>query len=605
MRAWATAIAICVFGVPALAQDPAFQATVDPATVGVGEQCTLAFILSNAGIGGGKDLNLPDLTKFRIMSGPNTSSSMQIINGSVSSTVTYSYIIQPKEIGKWTIGPASITAGGKTLTTQPVTVDVVKGSARPKQQPAAQEDVGTQIGDKLLLRGTVDRSHVMQGEQVNVTFKIYARVSVSSYALSKAPTTTGFWGEDVETPRDIQVTTETVNGKQYRVGVVKKMALFPTQSGTLEISPMELQTTIQVQDRRSIDPFDAFFRDPFGRSVNFTITSEPIKIKVDPLPGNAPPEFKGAVGQFGMSATLDKKTTRTNEPVNLKIVVSGTGNIKLIDAPAVELPADFEQYPPKVTENINKAGDRVSGSKTFEYLLMPRYPGLKTIKPVGFAFYDPGKREYVKLHTPTLEINVEQGSAPPQPLIAGGSREDVRLLSQDIRFIKLAEGGLRHNGESPLSLIMVLMVVPLAGVGGAFVYARRRNAEMLDQAGYRNRKALRVARKGLKAAEFLLKEHGGKPASNQRLRFYAEVSHALAKYLGDKLGIPPAAMALEAVRQELQGRKVPEGLIRALSALWETCDMARFAPTSTDVAVMQRTYAEAERIIVEIERTLK
>jgi hypothetical protein len=605
MRAGILAIGLFCTVASVFAQDPAFQATVEPASVGLGDQFTLAFVLSNAGMGGGKNLQLPDLGKFRIMSGPNTSSSVQIINGSMSSTTTYTYVLQPKEMGTWTIGPATIIAAGKTLTSQPVTVDVVKASARPKQQQAPQEDLSGQLGDKLFIKGTVDRSHVLQGEQVNITFKIYARVSVSSYALSKAPTTTGFWGEDLETPKDIQVSTETLNGKQYRVGVIKKMALFPTQNGTLEISPMELQATIQVQDRRSVDPFDAFFRDPFGRQVNVTIKSDPIKIRVDPLPGSPPAEYKGAVGQFGMSATLDKKTTRTNEPVNLKIVVSGTGNIKLIEAPAVELPPDFEQYPPKQTESINKAAERISGSKTFEYLLMPRYPGLKTIKPVSFAFYDPAKREYVRLHTPQLEINVEQGSAPPQPLIAGGSREDVRLLSQDIRFIKLTEQGLERRGKNPLTIIFILMAVPFAGVAGAYAFARQRNAEMLDQAGYRNRKALKVARKGLKSAEFLLKEHGGKPASNQRLRFYSEISHALAKYLGDKLGIPPAAMALDTVQQSLRERNVPDGRVQALSVLWETCDMARFAPTSMEVSAMQKTYAEAERIIVELERTLK
>jgi hypothetical protein len=604
MRSTLTALLVFCVVAAAPAQE-SFQAVVEPSSIGLGDQFTLAFVLSNAGMGGGKDLQLPNLDKFRIMSGPNKSSSVQIVNSSMNSTVTYSYILQPKEMGKFTIGPATITVGSKNLTSQPVTIEVGKAAPRAKQEQAAQDEAGAQLGDKLFVKATADRSHVLQGEQVNVTFKIYARVPVSNYAMAKAPTTTGFWGEDIETPKDVQVTTENYNGKQYRVGIIKKTALFATQNGTLEISPMELQATVQVQDRRSIDPFDAFFRDPFGRQVNVAIKSEPIKIRVDPLPGTAPAEFNGAVGQFGLSATLDKKTTRTNEPISLKIVVSGAGNIKLIESPRVELPADFEQYPPKLTENINKTSEKISGSKTFEYLLMPRYPGLKVIKPVSFAFFDPAKREYVKLHTPQFEINVEQGSAPPQPMISGGGREDVRMLSQDIRFIKLNEGGLEERGRNPLSLVFALMALPLLGAAGSYVYARRRNAEMLDQAGYRNRKALKVARKGLKSAEFLLKEHGGKPAPNQRLRFYAEVSHALAKYLGDKLGIPPAAMALDAVEQSLRARKVPDGLVHALHLLWEGCDMARFAPTSMEVSAMQSAYDEAARIIVELERTLK
>ncbi|HUI65608.1 MAG TPA: BatD family protein [Bacteroidota bacterium] len=591
------------------AQSADFQASVDRNPVGVGDQFTLTFTLSNAGMGGGKNMQLPDLSKFHIMSGPNQSTSMQIINGAVSSSVTYGYILQPKEIGKFTIGPCSIDADGKTLRSGPITIEVVKGSPRPKQQASGTDDVSAQIGDNLFLRATVDRTHVVQGEQVNLVFKLYTRLSINNYAVDKNPTMTGFWGEDVETPKNIALTNETINGKQYRVGIIKRVALFPTQAGQLEVGPMEVQTTVQVQDRRSADPFDSFFRDPFGRAVNYVVKSDPIKIKVDPLPPDAPSEFKGAVGQFAMSTVVDKKTTRTNEPINLKVTVSGTGNIKLIESPAVELPTDFEQYTPKVTDNIDRAGEKISGSKMFEYLLIPRYPGLKIIKPVSFSFYDPARREYIKLHSPQIELNVEQGTAPVPPLITGGSQEDVRVLSQDIRFIKLSGTGLAPQGSylHTSAIFAVMMLLPLAGVGAALVYARQRQAVMLDQAGYRNRRAIKIARKGLKQAEYLLHEKGssGTPANNQRLRFYGEVSKALWKYLGDKLAIPQAAFSVEGAVAELGARAVPAELIGALKSLLETCDMARFAPTSLEFSVMARTYDEAQRIIVSIERILK
>ena len=601
--------AIALMSAVACAQNAQFQAGVDRTQVGSGEQFTLQFTLTNAGTGGGKNLQLPDLSKFNIMSGPNQSSSMQIINGAVSSSVTYSYVLQPKEVGKFTIGSASIEAGGGTLNSAPVAIEVVKGSARAKPQAGGQDDAAAQIGDNLLLKATVDRTRVVQGEQVNIVFKIYTRVSIASYAVEKNPTMTGFWGEDVETPKNIQTNPETVNGKQFKVGVIKRMALFPTQSGALEIGPMEVQTTVQVQDRRSTDPFDSFFRDPFGRQVNYMVRSEVIRIKVDPLPPDPPSDFKGAVGQFAMSTTVDKKTTRTNEPINLKVTVSGTGNIKLIESPAVELPADFEQYTPKVSDNINRTGDRISGSKTFEYLLIPRYPGLKVIKPVTFSYYDPAKKEYVRLHSPQIELNVEQGTAAVAPLISGGSQEDVRLLSQDIRFIKLEESGLSARGEHlhTSGVFIVMLLLPLACAGGALVYARQRQAVMLDQAGYRNRRAIKVARKGLKQAEYLLKEKGstGAPAGNQRLRFYGEISKALWKYLGDKLTIPQSAFSIEGAVAELGRREAPQDLIASLKSLLETCDLARFAPTSLDLTVMQRTYDEAQRIIVALERILR
>jgi len=588
-------------------EDPGFVAAVDRNPVGVGEQFTLSFTLSNAGLGGGKNLQLPELNKFLVMSGPNQSSSMQIVNGAVSSSIIYSYVLQPKEMGKFTIGAASVETGSKIYKSSPILLEVVKGSPKPKQQAKVPDDVNAQIGENLFLKATVDRAHVVQGEQINLVFKLYTRLSVNNYAVEKTPNMTGFWGEDVETAKSIALTNETVNGKQFRVGIIKRMALFPTQSGSLEISPMEVQTTVQMQDRRAADPFDSFFRDPFGRAVNYKVKSEPIRIKVDPLPPDPPADFKGAVGQFAMSTAVDRKTTRTNEPVNLKVTISGTGNIKLIESPAVDLPADFEQYTPKVSDNINRAGDRISGSKTFEYLLIPRYPGVKVIKPVSFSFYDPARREYVKLHSPQIELNVEQGTAPVAPIIAGGTREDVRMLSQDIRFIKLNESGLLRRGAAlyASSLFTAMLLLPLAGLGGAFLYARQRKAVMLDQAGYRNRKAIKVARKGLKQAEYLLKEKGGNPAPNQRLRFYGEVSKALWKYLGDKLNIPPSALSTEAALRELGDRGAERGILGALTSLIETCDLARFAPTSLEVSVMQRTYDEAQRIIVELERTLR
>ncbi len=251
----------------AMAQDATFQASVDKNPVGMNDEFTLSLSLSSAGTGGGKDLQLPDLNKFRIMSGPNQSSSMQFVNGAVSSSVVYSYVLQPKEIGKFSIGSASIEAGGKRYSTNPIAIEVVKGSSKPKQQAAAPDDASAQIGDNLFLRATVSKTRLIQGEQVNLAYKLYSRVSLLDVREDKASNLIGFWGEEVERPKDVPPSVEVVNGKQYRVFTIKLMALFPTQSGSLEISPMALKATVQVQQRRSADPFDSFFSNPFGRSL--------------------------------------------------------------------------------------------------------------------------------------------------------------------------------------------------------------------------------------------------------------------------------------------------------------------------------------------------
>jgi hypothetical protein len=593
-----------------VSQNVTFEASVDRSKVGLGEQFTLTLVLSGQTMGGGKNLQLPDLSKFHIMSGPNQSSSMQIINGAVSSSVAYSYVLQPRETGKMTIGPASIEAGGNTYRTDALTIEVVRGATRPRQSSASGEAASPDMAENLFLRAVVDRTRITQGEQINLSFKLYTRVSVVNYAVTKNPAMTGFWSEDVEIPKNITLSSETINGKSYKVGVIKRVALFPTQAGAMEIGPMEVQTTVQVPYARSNDPFDAFFRDPFGRNTNYTTASPKVNITVDPLPGQAPSDFKGAIGQFAMSTSLDKKTTRTNEPISLKITLSGTGNIKLLEAPALELPPDFEQYTPKVSESINRSQGRISGSKTFEYLMIPRYPGLKVIKPVTMSYFDLKKREYVRLRSPQIEMNVEQGTAAPAPTVAGVSREDVRMLSQDIRFIKIATPAFVRGGDRLYThpFFLALVALPLLVIGGAYVYARQRQVVMLDQAGYRYRKAIKVAQKGLREAEYLLKDKSRQtaaPSSNQRLRFYSEVSRALWKYLGDKLNIPQASFSVEGAATRLHARGIDERLIGDLRTILETCDLARFAPTSLELSAMQKTYDDASRIIVELERTLK
>ena len=583
------------------AQDETFEAVVDRTTIGLGERFQLSLVLRNAGISGGKNLELPDLSKFYVLSGPNQSTSMQIVNGSVSSSITYGYVLQPKEVGKYSIGPATIEAGGRKLTSSPIAMEVLKSSPQTGNLPGdTKAQDAADLADNLFLRATVDRKSVMQGEQVNLTYKLYTRVSVQNYAIEKNPVLTGFWGEETDNPKNVSLTTETINGKQYRVGIIRRMALFPTQSGTLEISPMELKTVVQVQDKR-YDPFDSFFRDPFGRTVNYAVRSEPIRIDVAPLPPGAPAGFKGAVGQFSMNTEVDKTTTKANEPVSLKVTVSGTGNIKLLESPLLEVPPDFEQFSPKVSDNVTRKGEMVAGSKTFEFLLIPRYPGEKRIKPISFSYYDLRKRKYEILTSPEVALKVEPGSAGVggSPF-AGTTREGVQVLSQDIRFIR-TETDLGVRGERFFSLPMIagLALLPVAGFAGLVITMRKREAERKDAAGLRNRRAVRVAQKRLRQAKEML----GKP--DMYVPLAAEAARALWTYLGDKLNLQQADLSLERVEGELGARGVEPEVVTSVRSLLETCEMARFAPAGSAVTDMQKIYDEGQRIIVEIEKQMR
>jgi hypothetical protein len=584
-----------------LAQDAAFTASVDRTTLATTDQFQVTFSLN--GSSAGKSFQPPPFNDFLVLSGPNQSTSMQFINGSMSASVSYNYVLQPKAEGKFTIGPASIEYDGRTLRTQPIAVTVAKGAARPKQsQPGDDGDVGRQIGDNLYLKAAVDKSRIYQGEQLTVTYKIYTRVSVVNYQITKVPALTGFWSEDVDVPKQIQLTTETVNGKQYRVGILKKVALFPQRSGALEIDPMEVECVVQMQsNRRSNDLLDQFFNG-FGniRNVNYKVRSEVVKVAIAPLPpSGVPAGFHGAVGKYSMDVWLDKRKTSTNEPVTLKVKITGRGNIKLLEAPEVNVPPDIERYDPKVSDNIAKGGEVISGSRTFEYLLIPRHAGEQQIPAIRFGYFDLEKKEYAALTGPAFTIDVSKGADVAASGATGLGKEDVRLLGEDIRFIKSGETSFRTAGSSFVgsSLFYLLAVSPVVAFIGFLSFLRRRERTLGDVAGLKNRRARKVAQKRLAEAKKFLD-------ASKKEEFYAETSRAMFGYIADKLAIPPASLSLETIRRTLGERGVKDDLVERVAKALEQCEFARFAPAVGSVQ-MDGMYREAADLISTMEDMIR
>jgi BatD DUF11 like domain len=608
MKSYSSAIGLMLLTLPLLlaAQGVTFVASVDKNTVAVDEQFTLEFTLNGGGMGSGSIPKLPDLGKFMVLSGPNQSSSVQIVNGSVSSSVTYSYVLQPREAGKFTLGAATIETGGKQYSSQPIEITVVKGAAKPKQSAAAGQtaDSNVQVGDNLFLRATVDRSRVYLGEQVTVTFKVYTRVRITNYTIEKLPAMTGFWGEELAVPQQISLTTEVVNGKQYQSGLLKKVALFPTQSGTLEINPLEIVCQVQMQNRkRSNDFFDQFFNDPFFNNVatsNVNIKSPAVKITVLPLPKNdVPASFKGAVGKFNLNASVSSARVKTNEPLSLKATIGGSGNIKILEAPNLEVSNDFEKYDPKVNETIDRSSNVVNGSKTFEWLLVPRYPGQKRIPALEFSYFDPSKGKYVALKSGAIDLTVEKGSAEAPQITSGISKEDVKLLSQDIRFIKTNSGSFRRKGGDviPLSTLAIITVLPLLAFVGLAAYRQKTLKELSDVASFRSRKAMKTASKKLKEAKVLL-------SSENSEAFYAEISRALWAYVSDKLSIDRAELSIENVMKQLEGKPISQDVVARLKECLEACEFSRFAPASSRQEEKSKIYEMASNVIISTEKEL-
>ncbi len=591
-----------IFSALLVSQEATFTAGVDKNPVAADDQFTLEFTVTTSGANA-RNFKTPDLSKFLVLSGPNQSTSMQIINGSVSSSQSFSYVLQPREAGKFTIGSATIEVGNNQFKSNPVELSVTKGSGQKRQQAQSPQGEPVDIGDNVFLRAVVDRSRVYQGEQITVTYKIYTRARIVNYSINKLPTMTGFWGEELQLPQQVSLSNETINGKQYQVGVLKKMALFPTQSGNLEINPMELTCQVQVQTkRRSNDIFDQFFNDPFfgAQTANVPLKSEPVKITSLPLPQNPVPEsFQGAVGKFTLKAELNKRHAKTNEPISLKATISGTGNVKILEAPKLKLPSDFEQYDPKVKEEIERTGSTINGTKTFEWLIVPRYPGDKKIPALEFSYFDVGQRRYVALHTNEFNVLVEKGSAEAPQNASGLSKEDVKLLNQDIRFIKTDAGSFRKKDKELIDPVAVIMMtlIPFAAFIGLLFHRQKALSEMSDVVSFRSRKALKIAAKKLAIAKMLLN-------ANKPEEFYAEVSTAMWQYVSDKLAIDRAELSVDNVTQKLQEKKVSDVLTQKIKELLESCEFARFAPGSSSQEEKNKMYEMASSIIVAAEREL-
>jgi hypothetical protein len=583
-----------------------FTASVDNTTVGLNDRFQVTFTFEGTDVNNLSGFNAPDFAGFMVLSGPNQSTSMQIINGSVSASLSYSFYLQPKNLGRYTIGSASIKYKGTPYKTDPIAIQVEKGSSNSgTQQNSSQNSSGIsndEIAQNVFVRATADKQKVLMGEQVTVTYKLYTRLSIASQmSISKLPQYPGFWAEELETPGNISFTTENYQGKRYRVGVLKKVALFPTQTGELNVTPFELDVPVQVQKKRkSNNVFDDFFNDPFfgiGQTVDFTAKSNSLKIKVQPLPSaNVPESFNGAVGDFSMDSQIDKRSTKTNEPVTMKLTISGTGNISLLEMPKINLPAGFEQYEPKVNEQVNRTG-RISGKKTAEYLIVPRDAGKKEIPPVKFSYFDINKKSYVTLSAPAYSLNVEQGTSVNSQEYAG--KEDVKMLGEDIRYIKTDSESLHRTGGFILNRFGFWAAVGFPFILGlGLVVWRRREDKLAGNVQLmRYQRAQKVARMRLKKAKSLMD-------SGDHNAFYSEISLALFGYLEDKFHIPKSELSVDRASAELSKRGLSSELIAEFERVANKCEFIRFAPKESETAAVAEMYDELSHIITEIEKSL-
>lgn len=607
------------FSAELIGQEIQLQASA-PAVVEVGERFSLTYTLN----ANGSNFQGPSFDGFRYIAGPGTSSSSstQIINNKVTQSVslTFTYYLQSTKEGTFSIGPAKVTSGGKEVQSNRVNIKVVKSSQTGQSsqaQPSVQNRQDTRNNqteisdDDIFIRAIVSNMNPYQGEQVVVTYKIYTRIAARSPMISKAPTFPGFWSVELENRnRQLQQQNEIYQGKEYVTAEINRVALFPQKSGKLPLEPMHVDCEIQVQSQqrrtRTNDPFfDRFFNDSFfGNRFSYlekTLISNPVTINVKPLPlSNKPANFSGAVGNFDMTSGIDHSSLKTNEPITLKVSVTGKGNLDLIDELNISFPPDFEVYDPKVSSNIRKSNSGISGSRTFEYLAIPRNPGSFVFKPVNFSYFDPVKKQFITLTTPEYHIEVEKGEGTYSNLsFSGVSQEDVKYIGSDIRHIqtgnlKLQKIGNYFFGSIPFYL---LIIIPLVLVILMILIWKSREKKRKNVEFIKYKKATKVARKNLKKAHGYLK-------SGQKDEFFVEVSQALWGYLGNKFNIPRSKLSIDTVQDTLSGINVRKEIVDQFIETLEHTEFARFAPGDSGSG-MESIYNEALEIISKIERELR
>lgn len=579
-----------------------------PDVVEEGEQFRLSFTVNTQDV---SDFHLPELEGFSIDMGPSRSSqsSFQMINGrtSQSSSITYTYILSALKEGTFILPPATVTSGGKQYKSNKVTIKVVPGSGgggQSAQQGGSRhermqmQDAGAKItGKDLFITVTANKSRVYEQEAVVLTYKVYSLVNLSQLD-GEIPDLEGFHVQEIELPQQKSLKMENHNGRSYGTVVWRQYVLFPQRSGKLTIPSVKIEGIV-IQQNRNIDPIDAFFNGGSAMvEVKKTIVAPSLTLQVDPLPAPRPENFSGAVGRFNVSASLTPKDLKANDALTLRLTVSGNGNMKLMKAPAVEFPKDFETYDPKVTDQTKVGRSGASGNKIFDYLAVPRHQGKYTIPAVDFCYFDPEAKAYKTVKTESFDISVAKGKG-------GGTstnftnREDVELLASDIRYIHQGDVQMRQRGEAYFATAAYWWsyVIPLLALVALIVAFRKKAMENANVAKMRNKKASKAATKRLKQAAVLLK--AGKPAE-----FYEEVLKALWGYVGDKLNLPAAELNKENVSEKLQAKGADEGLVRRLVEVMNDCEFARYAP-GDPLQTMDKIYAAATDVINKMESSIK
>lgn len=567
-----------------------------------------------------QDFRLPSMKGLTIVSGPSTSmsSSTSFINGKVTSSVSnaFTILVRAEEEGTASVGSASCIVDGKSVSSKPFTIKVEKadpnrqqqqqqansgwpwGSSQQnrqqQQQQQKQQKQTTIDNNTLFARAWINKNNLYQGEEAIIVYKIYTQVPLTQFQIDKLPRNKGFWSEDLsENMSQVKQYSETYNGRQYQVAEIRRGALYPQETGTLNIAPLKTDVVaiIQTQMQHTGTIFDFFIDDPFftptrQQAVVRSLTSNSINVNVKPLP-DPPYGFAGGVGHFEIKAKTDLKELHANEAFTYSVTVSGRGNLSLLEAPQINFPQGMEVYEPRVIDNINKGDNGLSGSRTFEWIITPQAQGEYDLPAFEYVYFDPSKAQYVTIHGNKIHIKVSK------PLHTASSKTDVKELNSDIHHIR-KDSNLRQNYSKSLPSVIfwILVLLPCLISGVVILIERRRQDIAGDEASMKLQRATKLARKRLRNAEKHL--HDG----NDEL-FYEEIYKALWGGIADKFNIQQSLLSSDTIRQHLEEKNVDSNLQQRILQTLADVDFARFAPGDSSTK-KQSIYDETMNTIMQI-----
>ena len=613
MKRYISIILLIGIALSALADEVVFKAQA-PKQVIVGRPFQITYTVNQRS----RDMRAPEFTDFDVLSGPytSTSSSTSFVNGKRTSSFeqTYTYMLMAQKVGTFTIAPATVKVDGENVQSNGVRIEVLPEDQTTTSQPSSssqpsqsrQSSSSSQASsENIFVRTIASKTKVHEQEALMITYKLYfANVDVTQLTNNtKLPEFTGFLKQDLENG-EIQTELEHYNGRNYQTAVLYRTILYPQHSGDITIDPAKFEAVLRVQtQQRARSIFDDFF----GSYTNVTkmLTAPGVTIHVSALPSGKPAGFSGGVGKFTLTPSISQTELQTNDAVTIKLDISGAGNMKLIKTPAIDWPEGFEPYDPKVTNNFKTTTAGVSGTKSIEYLAIPRSAGEYTIPAVQFSYFDIDEKAYKTLRTPEYTIRVKRGTSSRQTggvasaeegseAVYYAQKEDIKQLGTDIRYIDTKQPVTRSRDHviTTTRFIWLWYVIPLLIAIILLIVLRKQIKEAADINRVRYKRANKVAQKRLKAAAVALK-------ANDQNTFYAAIETAAWSYLSDRLSIPTADLNKENITTLLAQKGVSEALINEVKNVLSTAEFARYAP-STDHA-MDDLYKATTNLINNLE----